>query len=118
MIKQPIVIVLGAVASKPYGFPTARELLRDIRKSLATEPAFRIRLLGSNYSEAEIGSLHSALMGSPVASVDAFLEIPAHASLARVGKAAIASSPSTSSAALARSTPPDGLCVGTRGSPK
>jgi hypothetical protein len=90
VIQRPVVLVLGAGASKPYGFPVARELLTGIRKSLSTEQAFRVRLLGSDYSETEIGNLHSALMGSPVGSVDEFLEIPAHARLIKVGKAAIA----------------------------
>jgi hypothetical protein len=90
VIKRPTVLVLGAGASRPYGFPTARDLLRGVRNSLATEPVFRIRLLGTDYSESEIDNLRSALIGSPVGSVDEFLEIPDHAHLLKVGKAAIA----------------------------
>ena len=92
MIKRPITLVLGAGASKPYGLPTARELLRNIRKRLATEQKFRIRLLNSECSEREIEDLNSALGGSHVGSVDEFLEIPTHEHLVKVGKAAIAAS--------------------------
>ena len=90
MIKRPTAFVLGAGASRPYGFPTARELLTGVRKSLATEQTFRVRLLDSDFNEAEIESLRSSLIGSPVGSVDEFLEIRDHARLVKVGKAAIA----------------------------
>ena len=30
MIERPTVLILGAGASKPYGFPTGEKLLRDI----------------------------------------------------------------------------------------
>lgn len=91
MIKRPIALVLGAGASVPYGFPTARDLLRDVRKGL-NDQNFRLRLLGADYREDEIRDLREALAGSPVGSVDEFLEIDAHARLVPVGKAAIAAS--------------------------
>jgi len=91
MIKRPIALVLGAGASKPYGFPTARVLLRDVRRGL-NDQTFRLRLISADYGEAEIKDLREALAGSPVGSVDEFLELPAHARLVGVGKAAIAAS--------------------------
>ncbi|MGH7529906.1 MAG: hypothetical protein ACREMN_05940 [Gemmatimonadales bacterium] len=91
MIRRPIALVLGAGASVPYGFPTARDLLRDIRRGL-TDTTFRQRLMSASPGEAAIQGLREALAGSPVGSVDEFLEIPAHAGLVGVGKAAIAAS--------------------------
>lgn len=89
MIQRPIALVLGAGASKPYNFPTARELLRDVRDGL-TKSEFRIRLHAADFSERDTTALRDALTDAHVGSVDEFLELPAHKSLVGVGKAAIA----------------------------
>jgi len=89
VIKRPVVLVLGAGASRPYGFPTARDLLRDIRGGFRDD-IFRRRLVNSDYGETEIRELREALNESPVGSVDEFLELTVNARLVPVGKAAIA----------------------------
>ncbi len=91
MIERPIALVLGAGASKPYNFPTARELLTDVRYAL-TGLAFRQRLYGAGYSEAQVRDLAKLLAASHVGSLDGLLELPVHTGLVGVGKAAIAAS--------------------------
>jgi len=80
MITQPTVLVLGAGASIPYGFPSGRDLYFQIKRNLDTqtrEPNNQYlwgKLLSLGYSAGDIASFKSALDFADPLSVDAFLE--------------------------------------------
>jgi hypothetical protein len=88
MIITPTVLVLGAGASCPYGFPTAKQLKNRICEVFSSRtPA--IRLLGDNVAPAEkFLEFREAFWKSGTASVDAFLE--GRPEFLDVGKFAIA----------------------------
>ena len=52
MITRPTVLVLGAGASKPYGFPTGREIADQIIGALLY-PALRTDMIQMSQKEAE-----------------------------------------------------------------
>jgi hypothetical protein len=96
VITTPTVLVLGAGASCPYGFPTAKGLKELIRDAFAS-PKTRATLLLSNESDdlkytppvaAELVQFREAFLKSGQPSVDAFLE--RRPNFLRVGKLAIA----------------------------
>jgi hypothetical protein len=90
MITTPTVLVLGAGASYPYGFPTARELKERISEAFASPTEKAAQLLGgeeSQYTPQEFFEFREAFLRSP-ASIDAFL-LRRHNFLS-VGKLAIA----------------------------
>lgn len=76
MIKKPTVIILGAGASKPYGFPSGREILNEIRKNLPPyNPQRWMHILRELHIEqALVGEFVENLIRSGRPSVDAFLE--------------------------------------------
>jgi hypothetical protein len=79
MIKTPTVLVLGAGASKPYGYPLGQELLEKIVAlgGLATDvttPAALANLFKCGFSHERIKDFAAALSQSGRQSVDAFLE--------------------------------------------
>lgn len=76
MITEKTVLILGAGASKPYGFPTGRELLYRIRTALNPEGAsgFRTKLIEQDIEDSQINDFHKELIYSDPSSVDAFLE--------------------------------------------
>jgi hypothetical protein len=88
VITTPTVLVLGAGASCPYGFPTAKELKNRICEVFASRtPA--IRLLGDNVAPAEkFLEFREAFWKSGTASIDAFLK--GRPEFLDVGKFAIA----------------------------
>jgi hypothetical protein len=86
MIHRPTVLVLGAGASNPYGFPLGREL-RDIVCGLATSDCRSI-IADAGFDVAELSAMIDALRHSGYSSVDWFLED--RPEFMRVGKAAIA----------------------------
>ena len=88
VIRTPTVLVLGAGASCPYGFPTAKQLKNCICEVFASRtPA--IRLLGDNVAPAEkFLEFREAFWKSGTASVDAFLK--GRPEFLDVGKFAIA----------------------------
>lgn len=90
MITTPTVLILGAGASKPFGFPTGRELLHEVVENLVEEPKKfpRTQLLRLGYSAEEIRSFRIFLSKSGQPSVDAFLEH--RPEFVRLGKTAIA----------------------------
>ncbi len=79
---RQIVLVLGAGASMPYGFPSGQELKTSIGALASSEPATGILaelalgplLRGADFTDLEISEFGKALAGSSKFSVDAFLE--------------------------------------------
>ncbi|KPK77106.1 MAG: hypothetical protein AMJ89_03050 [candidate division Zixibacteria bacterium SM23_73] len=76
MITKPTVLILGAGASMPYGFPSGRELLRIIYDRLQFDPPgeWITTLLKLNIPKDCIRTFRNALRYSGSSSVDAFLE--------------------------------------------
>lgn len=91
MITTPTFLILGALASCPYGFPTARQLKWIICDAFVNVNTTASRFLGhkSDYSPSEFYDFAQALRQSGQASVDAFLEHRAKTFI-DVGKLAIA----------------------------
>ncbi len=90
MITNPTVLILGAGASKPYGFPTGRELLRDICDILGSHPrtVFIADLIACGHNAKHLQLFHTQLYKSGKSSVDAFLEH--RPEFVEIGKRAIA----------------------------
>jgi len=76
MITRPTVLILGAGASKEFGFPVGRELLRLICAELNTDSdtGLKDRLREQGFSPPYMGKFGRALQLSGEPSVDAFLE--------------------------------------------
>ena len=87
MIKKPTVIILGAGASKPYGFPSGREILYDIQENLRPQRWIQI-LRTLHIKQAVAEEFVKDLLKSSRPSVDAFLEY--REEYMEVGKLAIA----------------------------
>lgn len=90
MITRRLVLVLGAGASMPYGFPSGRGLKMQIISSLepgTDSPMFR-QLRDADFPTKQIGEFQNALKKSAKQSVDSFLEH--RIEFLKVGKAAIA----------------------------
>ena len=74
MIRKRTVLVLGAGASKPYGFPTGAELASEILLETSHEgPLFR-ELQGLGCESDEIRSFFNAFLDSTHFSLDAFVQ--------------------------------------------
>lgn len=89
MIKRRTVLILGAGASVPYGFPVGRQLLFKVVKGLtpAKQPIFQ-NLTSCGFEQSRMSEFRDQLQRSQQPSVDAFLE---HRNeFLDVGKAAIA----------------------------
>jgi len=82
MITTPTVFILGAGASKPYGFPSGAEIVRDICKAPESE------LDSFGVGQADYLEFATELRNSDQLSVDGFLEL--RPKFERVGKTAIA----------------------------
>jgi len=89
MINRKTVLVLGAGASKPYGFPTGAELIAEIGTGLqnASNVTFH-QLQDAGFDCQQIKKLATELQGSQLYSIDEFLEH--RPELVPVGKGAIA----------------------------
>ncbi len=89
MIETPTVLILGAGASMPYGFPSGEELmleiLEEIRPNLGKE-LFRT-LLGFGFKPNDIDDFYTGLKHSRKFSVDEFLE--RQTEFMKIGKIAI-----------------------------
>ncbi|MGB8951354.1 MAG: hypothetical protein WCC06_01620 [Candidatus Aminicenantales bacterium] len=76
MIKRPTVLILGAGASMPYGFPSSeglmQQILEEIRPNSAKE-LFRT-LLRFGFKSEDIDDFYAGLKHSQKFSVDEFLE--------------------------------------------
>lgn len=90
MITKPIVFILGAGASCPYGFPTGAELKNEIIKSLDIENNSKVvlELKKLLVKESLIKRFKERLEKSRFYSVDAFLE--KHTDFTEIGKMCIA----------------------------
>jgi hypothetical protein len=89
MITSPIVLVLGAGVSHPFGFPLGIRLRQQIITDLLDEKAEYVRQLQSiGHGADEIAAFRDALKYSGKESVDAFLEH--RTDYMDIGKAAIA----------------------------
>lgn len=88
MITKPTVLILGAGASAPYGFPTGRSLLLEITGELATGADGPLRHNLAAFSVEEITEFQADLLYSNQPSVDAFLE--SRPIFTELGKTAIA----------------------------
>jgi hypothetical protein len=90
VITTPTVLILGAGASCPYGFPTAKELKILICKTFKNPTATACQFLGNNteYSPDEFFEFREAFLRSNKSSVDAFLEY--RPDFLEVGRLAIA----------------------------
>lgn len=86
MITEPTVLILGAGASQPYGFPVVSELKDTILKGLKNEVE-RNLYLSSGFSREQIDEFQDVLLASPYATIDAILSF--RTSLAPIGKFAI-----------------------------
>jgi hypothetical protein len=76
MIKTPKVFILGAGASKPFGFPTGHELKEMILRELVRGNSSNLynKLLSFELKPQLIMKFYNALSNSGRSSVDAFLE--------------------------------------------
>jgi hypothetical protein len=90
MIHKPTVLILGAGASVPYGFPSGRSLLVEISSALRSPDSTLAQILLPylNVKFEPLKSFGTALAFSMQPSVDAFLEN--RPEFLKVGKAAIA----------------------------
>ncbi len=92
MIERPTVLILGAGASAPYGFPVGDELLHDIdgllRKSPDDEQSLPGYLRDLGYARDDQLDFARRLVCSGEPSVDAFLE--SNSKDEEIGKASIA----------------------------
>ena len=90
MITTPTVLILGAGASCPYGFPTAKELKALICNAFSQPESGVSQFLAANnkHSADEFREFGNAFLKSGQSSVDAFLEH--RPDLLDVGKLAIA----------------------------
>src|SRR3972149_10553274 len=75
MISKPTVLVLGAGASVPFGYPTGRDLLLDVCERMRSgHPVLRDILIRKDIPLDQAGALAMLLAQSMQPSVDAFLE--------------------------------------------
>lgn len=90
MITKPTVLVLGAGASAPYGFPTAEELKRLICDTFATPDSSAVSFLAGKYDHQpdQFVQFREAFRKSGKPSVDEFLEH--RTEFVDIGKLAIA----------------------------
>jgi hypothetical protein len=90
VITEPTVLILGAGASYPYGFPTASELKGLICDAFSNPDTFGSRLLGDNsdYNRDQIFDFRQAFWRAGQPSIDSFLEY--RKDLLGIGKLAIA----------------------------
>jgi hypothetical protein len=87
MITKPTVLVLGAGASIPYGYPSGAGLVKNIFQSI-TNTDWREIYNAYDVSDSEMSALKSELYLSQKLSIDAFLEH--RPEFLRAGKIAIA----------------------------
>ncbi len=89
MMNKKTLLILGAGASAPVGYPSGRALLMKVANELSNEAFALFRELRDvGYRQAEMEKFRIALAGSMQPSVDAFLE--KRPDFLDIGKAAIA----------------------------
>ena len=89
MISERTVLILGAGASMPFGFPSGGELKREIVSLQDGDSELMRWLLVSGFDHKEVVNFARALGESPFSSVDRFLEFT-HGKYRRIGCAVIA----------------------------
>jgi hypothetical protein len=90
LISKPTVFILGAGASRMYGFPLGAELKNQVLQKLDNEGASLFeRYYSMGFEPSEVEDFRDALRESGVDSVDAFLEHRGGEFL-KIGKTAIA----------------------------
>lgn len=72
MIATETVLILGAGVSKPYGYPTGKELLRELYIETG-RPRWKDLLMAHGHTESDIQAFRSELVGSQLPTIDAFL---------------------------------------------
>ena len=92
MVKTPTVLVLGAGASNPYGYPTGLRLLKDVLAYLdpSREGNWLSTLEELEYTPEEIAEFRRRLWRCGLQSVDAFLEHKPNHGFIGLGKDCIA----------------------------
>ncbi len=88
MINIETVLIIGAGASKPFGFPIGRELVDEICSRIENQGSL-FELLGQDYSISSIEQFAHKLRRSGEDSIDAFLEYQDEPAV-NIGKTAIA----------------------------
>ncbi|MGD0307174.1 MAG: hypothetical protein ABSC71_20305 [Candidatus Acidiferrales bacterium] len=74
MINRKVVLILGAGASMPYGFPSGAQLKRDVIKGLGPNGSIRRTAFQLNFTADHINQFERSLALSATRSVDAYLE--------------------------------------------
>ena len=87
MITKPTVLVLGAGASIPYGYPSGENLVRDVVLSISNT-AWKEIYNACGITDSEMYTFRSELHQSQKLSIDAFLEH--RPEFLKAGKVAIA----------------------------
>jgi hypothetical protein len=87
MIRKPTVLVLGAGASIPYGYPSGAGLVKEIFQNIGSNE-WRLIYDAFGIEESEVNSFRAELLQSQKPSIDAFLEH--RTEYMKVGKVAIA----------------------------
>ncbi len=87
MKKRKLLMILGAGASKPYGFPTGKELLKQVQNT-RLETEFENISLELGVYDSQFKAFNNDLMLSGMPSIDAFLEN--NSQYIKVGKIVIA----------------------------
>lgn len=94
MINVETVLILGAGASAPFGFPTGRELVQNIGKAYEDEKSPEFQFLAElglkGCTKDDIMDFRDALLFGDPSSVDAWLEHKENEKFRTVGKVAIA----------------------------
>lgn len=89
--RENVVLVTGAGASRPYGYPTGEELTREIIEGLRERNSPLSRAVGLAVpGEPDLRDLARRLAASDRGSVDAFLQPDCNAGLRDAARAAIA----------------------------
>lgn len=89
--RENVVLVTGAGASRPYGYPTGEELTREIIEGLRERNSPLSRAVGLAVpEEPDLRDLARRLAASDRGSVDAFLQPDCNAGLRDAARAAIA----------------------------
>lgn len=92
MVSKPTVLIVGAGASKPYGYPSGLDLVHQVIDGLhpgRTPPGYLMSCLSRvPFDKDDISQFREALLRSQLGSIDAFLE--KRPKFRAIGKIAIA----------------------------
>ena len=74
MITEPVVLILGAGASAPYGFPLGVDLVDAISRAYSADRTFLARMNGLGFENGEVNQFCMALQQARPYSIDAFIQ--------------------------------------------